>query len=80
MSSASFNRVVIVPELAAAMSNFYVKVSSAYAKPLTKRSLQEITEANQWINGENGNADDDDHDGDSRAHPTPIPAIGRQYS
>jgi len=39
------------------MSNFYNKVSLAYTKPMTKRmTLQEISQANQWINGEiNGN-------------------------
>jgi len=38
------------------MSNFYNKVSLAYTKPLNKRmTLQEISQANQWINGENGN-------------------------
>jgi len=39
------------------MSNFYNKVSLAYTKPMSKRmTLQEISQANQWINGEiNGN-------------------------
>lgn len=38
------------------MSNFYNKVSMAYTKPMTKRmTQQEISQANQWINGENGN-------------------------
>lgn len=38
------------------MSNFYNKVSLAYTKPMNKRmTLQEISQANQWINGENGN-------------------------
>lgn len=36
------------------MSNFYNKVSQACNKPINKRTtLQEITQANQWINGEN---------------------------
>lgn len=40
------------------MSNFYNKVSLAYTKPMSKRmTLQEISQANQWINGENGNND-----------------------
>lgn len=35
------------------MSNFYNKVSLAYTKPMVKRTtLQEISQANQWINGE----------------------------
>lgn len=38
------------------MSNFYNKVSLSYTKPIYKRmTLQEISQANQWINGENGN-------------------------
>ncbi|XP_008187685.1 BTB/POZ domain-containing protein 6 isoform X2 [Acyrthosiphon pisum] len=35
------------------MSNFYNKVSLAYTKPMNKRmTLQEISQASQWINGE----------------------------